>query len=527
MSFGKKTNEENANTPEVKPQEIKKEVPAAPEVKAKPEAAPAPQRPNPEFKPQNPQQPGLSGARPQALSPDMKAQAEQQMARAKSMAKHATAFVRYLDPRLITEDFKKAKIEATEAFIDKMDLASIEKLPPEYKKERIERATANLISMVSVPLNLQQQELLKKEVADEILGFGPLEVLLNDQEVADIMVNTHSSVYIEKNGKLALTDITFTSEKHLLNVIQKIVSRVGRRVDETSPMVDARMPDGSRFNAIIPPVALEGSLISIRKFKQNKMPLKEYVTYQSMTDQMSQFLEICANIRLNIIISGGTGSGKTTLLNALSGHIDGGERIITIEDAAELQLHQPHVLRLESRPPNMEGVGEITQRMLVKNALRMRPDRIILGEIRGDEVIDVLAAMNTGHEGSMATIHSNSPRDCLARIENLVGMTGVSIPTAALRQQVSSAVHLIVQIARMRDGKRRITQIEEVVGLEGDVITTQAIFVYRIQSVDDKGNLIGEFVSTGTRPRFFEKAIYFDRDAELLDCLGIGSRKHA
>ena len=310
----------------------------------------------------------------------------------------------------------------------------------------------------------------------ENFAFGGCTVQAQTKESSNNNLYFFIAVDIEKSGKLAACDVSFISEKHLMAVIQKIVSLVGRRIDETSPMVDARMPDGSRFNAIVPPIALDGSLVSIRKFKKNKMPLRDYLKYNSMSEQMAEFLEVCGHIRLNIIISGGTGSGKTTLLNALSGHVDIGERVITIEDAAELQLHQPHVLRLETRPPNIEGTGEITQRMLVKNALRMRPDRIILGEIRGDEVIDVLAAMNTGHEGSMATIHSNNPRDCLSRLENLIAFSGATIPLNAMRMQISSAVNLIVQIARMRDGKRRITHIEEIIGMEGDVITTQNIF---------------------------------------------------
>ena len=286
-------------------------------------------------------------------------------------------------------------------------------------------------------------------------------------------------------------------------------------------MVDARMPDGSRFNAIIPPLALDGGLVSIRKFKKNKMPLSQYVQYDSMSPEMARFMEICASIRLNIIVSGGTGSGKTTLLNALSGHIDLGERVVTIEDAAELLLHQPHVLRLETRPANMEGEGEINQRQLVRNALRMRPDRIILGEIRGDEVLDVLAAMNTGHDGSMATIHSNSPRDCLSRIENLVSMAGLQMPLIALRAQITSAIQLIIQTARMRDGIRRITQIEEVVRMEGDIITTQTLFGCQIGPLDASGRMAGKFYCTGIRPRFLSQAEYFNRDKEMVECLNI------
>jgi pilus assembly protein CpaF len=335
------------------------------------------------------------------------------------------------------------------------------------------------------------------------------------------MINTAQRVYVEKSGKIYLTDVVFMNEPHLMAIIQRIVTRVGRRIDEASPMVDARLPDGSRFNAIIPPLALDGALVSIRKFKKSKINLKDYVNYQSLTPEMAKFLEICGNIRLNIIVSGGTGSGKTTLLNALSHYIDHGERVITIEDAAELQLIQPHVLRLETRPASNEGVGEINQRQLVRNALRMRPDRIILGEIRGDEVIDVLTAMNTGHDGSLATIHSNSPRDCLSRIENLVNMSGVKVSDASLRYQISSAVNLIVQLQRMRDGRRRITHIEEVVGREGETIVTQTLFSYQAKGVDSAGNLLGDFVSHGIRPRFLPRAEYFGRAQEMLESLGL------
>lgn len=426
---------------------------------------------------------------------------------------------RYTDPSLETAEYKKAKEEVISILLEKADLAVLEQLESRVKKDRVAAAARSIISEITIPLNSAQEELLQSQVIDEILGFGPLESLMSDPDVSDIMVNGPNQIYLEKEGKLALCDVTFTSEKHLLNVIQKIVSLTGRRVDETSPMVDARMPDGSRFNAIIPPLALDGSLVSIRKFKPSKMPLSQYVEYGSMSPEICRFLEICGNIRLNILISGGTGSGKTTLLNALSGHIDLGERVITIEDAAELQLHQPHVLRLETRPANSEGTGEITQRQLVKNALRMRPDRIILGEIRGDEVLDVLAAMNTGHEGSMATIHANTPRDCLSRVENLVGLAGVAIPLTAMRRQIESALHLIVQIARMRDGRRRITHVEEVVGMEGDTITTQTLFGYKSGPMNEQGLIAGHFYCTGIRPRFFDQAAYFNRDKELAACI--------
>jgi pilus assembly protein CpaF len=430
--------------------------------------------------------------------------------------------LRFTDKNLETPQFLELKMKLIAELVDKIDLASLYQLPEERRKQRIHTEAGKIIKTYEAPITGAQVALLQDHSIDEILGYGPLEHLLRDADVSDIMINTARLIYIEKHGKIYATDVTFMNEAHLMAVIQRIVTRVGRRIDEASPMVDARLPDGSRFNAIIPPLALDGALVSIRKFKQSKISLRDYVNYNSLTSEMARFLEICANIRLNIIISGGTGSGKTTLLNALSHYIDHGERVITIEDAAELQLIQPHVLRLETRPASNEGVGEVTQRQLVKNALRMRPDRIILGEIRGDEVIDVLTAMNTGHDGSLATIHSNSPRDCLSRIENLVNMSGVKVSDASLRYQISSAVQLIVQLQRMRDGRRRITHIEEVVGREGETIVTQTLFHYQTKGVDGNGNLIGDFVSNGIRPRFLPRAEYFGRSQELTDCLGLG-----
>lgn len=436
----------------------------------------------------------------------------------KSPAQSAATFK---DMSLETEDYQKAKRQLTELIMERLDFSMLERLAPETRKARISETVDSLIAReINIPLTSAQQALMKEQSLDELLGFGPLEVLLADPDVSDIMINGYQQVYIEKGGRLYLSDVQFLTPGHLLNVVQKIVSYVGRRIDESSPMVDARMPDGSRFNAIIPPLALDGALVSIRKFKKNKMPLSGYLEYGSMSEAMCRFLEICGNIRLNIIVSGGTGSGKTTMLNALSGCIDEGERVITIEDAAELQLHQPHVLRLETRPPNIEGTGEINQRMLVKNALRMRPDRIILGEIRGDEVIDVLSAMNTGHDGSMATIHSNNPRECLSRIENLVGMSGINLPIPSLRAQIAGALHLIVQVQRMRDGGRRVVQIEEIVGLrEDNTIITQTLFAFKPGDLDENGRLTGQYVCTGARPRFLEQASYFGREQEMLECL--------
>lgn len=445
---------------------------------------------------------------------------QQQAAFTQAVArKEKDTVLEYVDQKLETSTYLEAKAQLLEKLVTTVDFAALQKIPEPKRRQRIAESVQSMIGDLGVPLTSPQSTLLVQQAIDEIVGHGPIEPLLADPDVADIMINTHKRIFVEKGGKIYMTNITFLNERHLMNIITRIVSRVGRRVDESSPMVDARLEDGSRFNAIIPPLALDGALVSIRKFKKSKMGLREYVEYDSMSPQMARFLEICGHIRLNIVISGGTGSGKTTLLNAISQHIDPGERVITIEDAAELQLQQPHVLRLETRPASTEGTGEITQRQLVKNALRMRPDRIVLGEVRGEEIIDVLAAMNTGHDGSMVTIHSNSPRDCLSRIENLVGMSGVTVASSSLRYQIASAVQIIVQLNRMRDGRRRITHIEELVGLEGDVITTQTLFSYKSKGMNAQGKLEGEFQSSGIRPRISARAEYYGLEKEMMECL--------
>ncbi len=437
----------------------------------------------------------------------------------------AAGIAQYRDLKLETPEYQQAKRELLSELIDLLDFQALEQMKMDQKRRRVDEASDRALPKIQIPLTSAQIALVKAQAQDEVLGYGPLENLLKDPDVNDIMVNTAKRIYIERRGKIYLSDIEFNDEAHLIGIVQRIVSRVGRRIDEASPMVDARMPDGSRFNAIIPPIALDGCLVSIRKFKKNKMPLTDYVGYNSMTPVMAKFLGLASAMRLNIIISGGTGSGKTTLLNALSGHIDVNERVITIEDAAELQMHQPHVLRLETRPSSSEGRGEITQRQLMKNALRMRPDRVILGEIRGEEVIDVLSAMNTGHDGSMATIHSNSPRDCLARLENLVAMSSVSVGSASLRYQIASAIHLVVQIQRMRDGARRITQIEEIIGVEGDNYITQTLFSFKPTHMGADGKLQGNFVVHPVRPACIEQAEYFGLADEVLACFadsGVG-----
>lgn len=433
-------------------------------------------------------------------------------------ADHAVPLIRYRDFNLETAAYNEAKKQLISELLDQVDFQALEQLSPEMKRLRVADACSKIIPQIAIPLTAAQIGLLSAQAIDEILGYGPIEPLLRDANVNDIMINTAKKVYIESQGRMFVTDIEFASEQHLIAIIQRIVSRVGRRIDEASPMVDARMPDGSRFNAIIPPLALDGALVSIRKFKKHKMALADYITYGSMSQPMAQFLSIASAIRMNIVISGGTGSGKTTLLNALSGHIDPAERIVTIEDAAELMLMQPHVLRLETRPASSEGRGEVTQRQLVRNALRMRPDRIILGEMRGEEVIDVLAAMNTGHDGSMATVHANSPRDCLTRIENLVAMSSVQVQLESLRYQIASAMNLIVQIQRMRDGVRRITQIEEITGITDGHITTQTLFSYQAHEMGSDGYLVGNFMSHPVTPVMLTRAQYYGLGDAVLAC---------
>jgi pilus assembly protein CpaF len=434
------------------------------------------------------------------------------------MDAHADSVLIYRDAKLENADYARAKRALLEELANQLDFQALDQFDADRKRVRVLQACDQVLPKVNIPLTSQQIELLKHHACDEILGFGPIQRLLNDPEVNDIMINTAKRVFIERAGKILLTDIVFDDESHLLGLIQRVVTRVGRRIDESTPMVDARMPDGSRFNAIIPPLSIDGCLVSIRKFKTNKMLLDQYVEYGSLSKPMAEFLKLCGRARINIIVSGGTGSGKTTLLNALSANILHDERVVTIEDAAELQLKQPHVLRLETRPASTEGKGEVSQRHLVKNALRMRPDRIILGEIRGDEVIDLLSAMNTGHDGSMATIHANSARDCLSRMENLVAMSAVNIQLESLRYQIASAVNLIVQIQRMNDGKRRIVQIEEVAGFESGRILTQTLFHYKVRGMRADGSLDGDYVQANIMPKFMPQAEYFGLGDAMRAC---------
>ncbi|MDC8758024.1 CpaF family protein [Janthinobacterium fluminis] len=411
-------------------------------------------------------------------------------------------------PRAATIDnrgYQALQQRIHQMLLERVDLEGMQRLSQQQVREELRALVERLLDEEAVAINEQERRNLTRDIQNEMLGFGPLEPLLADPSVSDILVNTHKRVYVERRGKLELTDVSFSDDAHLMKIIDKIVSRVGRRIDESSPMVDARLPDGSRVNAIIPPLAIDGPIMSIRRFSADPLRLADLVAYHSLTADMAEILQGLGKAKINILISGGTGSGKTTMLNVLSGFIGATERIVTVEDAAELQLQQPHVVRLETRPPNIEGKGEVTQRALVRNALRMRPDRIILGEVRGGEALDMLQAMNTGHEGSMATIHANTPRDALTRLENMISMAAASLPSKAMRQQISSAIGVVVQVARLMDGKRKVTSIQEITGMEGEMITMQEIFSFRQTGVGDAGAVLGHFVSTGIRPRFVER----------------------
>lgn len=413
----------------------------------------------------------------------------------------------------------QAKARVQPILMDRIDVSKAVMLPPNELAAQIGEVVGEILGDEKIQLNSSEQRDLVTTLLNDLLGLGPLEVLLADDKVTDIMVNGPKQIYVERGGKLLLTDVTFRDDAHVMNIATRIVSRIGRRVDESTPLVDARLQDGSRVNIIIPPLALDGPTISIRKFAKQKITLDKMEGQGNISAPMATVLKIASRCRLNIVISGGTGSGKTTLLNAMSRMIDNGERIVTIEDAAELQLQQPHVVRLETRSPNLEGNGEITQRELVKNALRMRPDRIILGEIRAGEALDMLQAMNTGHDGSMCTLHANRPREALTRLENMVAMTGVKLPHEAVRSQIAGAVNMVVQIARMRDGVRRVTHITEIVGMEGEVITTQDLFTFEFEGEDQTGRLVGRFKGSGLRPHFTPKAEYFGLDRALLDAV--------
>ena len=412
-----------------------------------------------------------------------------------------------------------AKAQIQPLVLEHMDVAAAAEMPRAVFEAQLTGWVKDLLTETKIQLNFIEQHALVESLIADMLGLGPLEPLIEDETVTDIMVNGARQVYVERRGKLELTGVRFRDDDHVMNVATRIVTRVGRRIDEATPLVDARLLDGSRVNIITPPLAIDGPTISIRKFSKKTITLDTMAQQANISPEMATLLKVAARCRLNILISGGTGSGKTTLLNALSRLIDPTERTVTIEDAAELQLQQPHVVRLETRPPNLEGSGEITMRDLLRNALRMRPDRIILGEIRGAEALDVLQAMNTGHDGSMSTIHANTPREALTRLENMVGMTGINLPSRAVRTQIAAAVHLIAQVNRMRDGIRRVTHVIEVVGMEGDIITTQELFTFQFKGEATDGKLRGVFNSSGIRPFFLPRAEYYGLDRALLEII--------
>ncbi len=401
------------------------------------------------------------------------------------------------------------------ALLERIDASAAAKLPRDELQRQIAELIGEIVSEEKLSVTSREQQEMTITLVDDMIGLGPLEPLLADESVNDIMVNGPNQVYVERKGKLEITDVRFRNNAHVMNVAQRIVTRVGRRVDETCPIADARLPDGSRVNIIAPPLAIDGCSISIRKFSKKTITLDVMVRQRNIAENLAKVLKIASACRLNAVISGGTGSGKTTMLNAMSQLIDPAERVVTIEDAAELQLQQPHVVRLETRPPNLEGTGEITMRDLVKNALRMRPDRIICGEVRGPEALDMLQAMNTGHDGSMCTLHANNPREALTRLENMIGMATVNLSSKAVRTQMVGALNLIIQVQRMRDGIRRVTHVTEVIGMEGEVVTTQDLFTFDFQGENRDGSLIGQFKSSGVRPHFSKRAAYFGLERAL------------
>ncbi len=464
-------------------------------------------RPNEGSTPRRPASPAASGA---------PAPAEAQ--------RQSTAVATTQPPRVDTieqtrrhsEEYYDVKTSVFNALIDTIDLTQLAKLEAAAAREEIRDIVGEIIQLKNVVMSIAEQEELLEDICNDVLGYGPLEPLLARDDIADIMVNGSGTTFIEVNGKMQKTGVRFADNAQLMNICQRIVSQVGRRVDESSPICDARLPDGSRVNVIAPPLAIDGPALTIRKFKKDRLKLEQLVQFGSITADAKAILEVIGRVRCNVLISGGTGSGKTTLLNCMTGSIDSDERIITCEDSAELQLQQPHVVRLETRPPNLEGEGEITMRDLVKNCLRMRPERIIVGEVRGPEAFDLLQAMNTGHDGSMGTLHSNSPREAISRLESMIMMGGYALPTKTIREMIVGSIDIIIQASRLRDGSRKITHITEVVGMEGDVVTLQNLIVFEITGEDANGKLIGRHRSTGiARPRFWERAEYYNETEKL------------
>ncbi|WP_321488359.1 CpaF family protein [uncultured Hyphomonas sp.] len=484
---------------------------AAPASAPAPKAAPAPAAPRPQAaKAPAPKPVAVKGA-PKAPPPPAPAPPEPKPEKVRQVSQQS-------------EHYYATKTTIFNALIDTIDLSQLAQLDSESAREEIRDIVVEIISIKNVVMSLSEQEQLLDDICNDVLGYGPLEPLLARDDIADIMVNGADTTYIEVNGKIERTNIRFRDNAQLMNICQRIVSQVGRRVDDSSPICDARLLDGSRVNVIAPPLAIDGPTLTIRKFKKDKLRLQDLVNFGSISEPGAELLRIIGHSRCNILISGGTGSGKTTLLNCLTGFIEPGERVITCEDSAELQLQQPHVVRLETRPPNIEGTGEITMRDLVKNCLRMRPERIIVGEVRGPEAFDLLQAMNTGHDGSMGTLHANSPREALSRVESMITMGGFSLPAKTIREMIVGSIDVVVQASRLRDGSRRIMNVTEVLGLEGDTIVLQDVLKYEIEGEDENGRVIGKHRGTGIgRPRFWDRASYYNLERELavaLDELG-------
>ena len=427
------------------------------------------------------------------------------------------------DPNVVDEEtslrLKQARSRIWLDLRDGIDLKALARMDTKAAREEVQTAVEEIVRFRSLDLTSSEITQIAKECADDMLGFGPLEPLLEQDNIADIMINGPDTVYIEVDGKIKKASIKFRDNQHLTTICQRIVGAIGRRVDESSPICDARLMDGSRVNVIIPPLAVDGSCMTIRKFTKEKLTLDKLLEFGSMTPSCAKLIMAIGRCRVNTLVSGGTGSGKTTMLNCLTRYIEVGERVVTCEDACELQLQQPHVVRLETRPPNLEGVGEVTMRDLVKNCLRMRPDRIIVGEVRGPEAFDLLQAMNTGHDGSMGTVHANNPREAISRMENMIAMGGLNLPTIAVREQIASAVQVIIQVQRLRDGSRKVTNVTEITGMEGEVVTMQDLFKLEIHGEDDDGKLVTELKSTGIRPKFFDKAKQFGVSDMVMDAM--------
>ena len=460
---------------------------------------------------------GKRNAPPTSPIPELKALAEAAATPVSAPAGKAT--ITSVRPSELDGRLAEVKTSVFNDLIATVDLSELAKLDANAMREAITDVVSDIVGVRNLTISAAEQQILITDICNDVLGLGPLEPLIARDDIADIMVNGCNKVYIEVDGKIELTDVKFRDNQQLMNICQRIVSAVGRRVDEASPICDARLADGSRVNVIVPPLSIDGATLTIRKFKRDRLTLDKLVQFNSISPEGAHLLRIIGNIRLNCIVSGGTGSGKTTLLNCLTQYIDVGERVVTCEDAAELQLQQPHVVRLETRPPNLEGVGQVTMRDLVRNCLRMRPERIIVGEVRGPEAFDLLQAMNTGHDGSMGTIHANNPRECISRMENMIAMGGYNLPAKTVREHIAGAVQVIIQAARLRDGSRKITHVTEVIGMEGEVVTLQDLYVHEIIGEDATGRLNGRHKFTGLRPSFWDRARYFGKERELGELL--------